>query len=67
MGDKIALFAVFLKSLCKDAHMLKDWPTDEKPHEKLLQHGAHSLSDAEFKVKKLMVRFFNRLQLIDLA
>ena len=47
--------------------MLKDWPTDEKPHEKLLQHGAHSLSDAEFKVKKLMVRFFNRLQLIDLA
>ncbi|MGB1263098.1 MAG: RadC family protein [Cognaticolwellia sp.] len=27
--------------------MLKDWPGDEKPREKLLQHGAKSLSDAE--------------------
>ena len=27
--------------------MLKDWPTDEKPREKLLQQGAQSLSDAE--------------------
>ena len=27
--------------------MLKDWPADEKPREKLLQHGAKSLSDAE--------------------
>ena len=27
--------------------MLKDWPTDEKPREKLLQFGAKSLSDAE--------------------
>lgn len=27
--------------------MLKDWPIDEKPREKLLQYGAKSLSDAE--------------------
>ncbi len=27
--------------------MLKDWPADEKPREKLLQYGANSLSDAE--------------------
>lgn len=27
--------------------MLKDWPSNEKPREKLLQLGAHSLSDAE--------------------
>jgi len=27
--------------------MLKDWPSDEKPREKLLQYGAKSLSDAE--------------------
>lgn len=27
--------------------MLKDWPVNEKPREKLLQHGAASLSDAE--------------------
>ena len=47
MGDKIALFTLFLKSLCKDALMLKDWPADKKPREKLLQHGAKSLSDAE--------------------
>ncbi|AZQ85978.1 JAB domain-containing protein [Colwellia sp. Arc7-635] len=47
MGDKIALFTLFLKSLCKEALMLKDWPVDEKPREKLLQHGAKSLSDAE--------------------
>ena len=47
MGDKIALFALYLKSLCKDALMLKDWPDCEKPREKLLQHGPKSLSDAE--------------------
>lgn len=27
--------------------MLKDWPSAEKPREKLLKHGAPSLSDAE--------------------
>lgn len=27
--------------------MLKDWPCDERPREKLLQQGASSLSDAE--------------------
>lgn len=27
--------------------MLKDWPVNEKPREKLLQHGASHLSDAE--------------------
>ncbi len=27
--------------------MLKDWPACEKPREKLLQHGANNLSDAE--------------------
>ncbi len=27
--------------------MLKDWPVDEKPREKLLNHGAGYLSDAE--------------------
>lgn len=27
--------------------MLKDWPCDERPREKLLQQGANSLSDAE--------------------
>jgi DNA repair protein RadC len=47
MGDKIALFPLFLKSLCKDALMLKDWPDGEKPREKLLHFGAKSLSDAE--------------------
>ncbi|GLR14559.1 MULTISPECIES: RadC family protein [Chitinimonas] len=26
---------------------ITDWPTDERPREKLLQHGASSLSDAE--------------------
>ncbi|PCJ29553.1 MAG: hypothetical protein COA90_11365, partial [Gammaproteobacteria bacterium] len=26
---------------------IKDWPTDERPREKLLQHGAQILSDAE--------------------
>ena len=26
---------------------IKDWPTDEQPREKLLQHGAQVLSDAE--------------------
>lgn len=26
---------------------IKDWPSDERPREKLLQHGASSLSDAE--------------------
>ena len=27
--------------------MLKDWPSSEKPREKLLTQGATSLSDAE--------------------
>jgi DNA repair protein RadC len=26
---------------------IKDWPADERPREKLLQHGASILSDAE--------------------
>ncbi|PHS22729.1 MAG: hypothetical protein COA83_11260 [Methylophaga sp.] len=26
---------------------IKDWPADERPREKLLQRGAHALSDAE--------------------
>ena len=26
---------------------ITDWPEDEKPRERLLKHGAHSLSDAE--------------------
>jgi DNA repair protein RadC len=26
---------------------IKDWPTDERPREKLLRRGAHALSDAE--------------------
>lgn len=26
---------------------IKDWPENERPREKLLNHGAHSLSDAE--------------------
>jgi len=26
---------------------IKDWPADERPREKLLQHGAQTLSDAE--------------------
>ncbi|MBI4535890.1 MAG: hypothetical protein HY708_06400, partial [Ignavibacteriae bacterium] len=26
---------------------IKDWPADERPREKLLQQGAHALSDAE--------------------
>ena len=26
---------------------IKDWPADQRPREKLLQQGAHSLSDAE--------------------
>ena len=26
---------------------IKDWPADERPREKLLERGAHSLSDAE--------------------
>jgi DNA repair protein RadC len=26
---------------------IKDWPVNERPREKLLAHGAHSLSDAE--------------------
>lgn len=26
---------------------IKDWPADERPREKLLQHGANTLSDAE--------------------
>jgi hypothetical protein len=66
MSDKIALFALFLKSLCKDALMLKDWPADEKPLKKLLQHGAQILSYAEFRVRRLTYKFFNRLQLIEL-
>jgi DNA repair protein RadC len=32
----------------KDKYMaIKDWPADERPREKLLQHGASILSDAE--------------------
>lgn len=26
---------------------IKDWPADERPREKLLQKGAHALTDAE--------------------
>lgn len=26
---------------------IKDWPADERPREKLLDHGANTLSDAE--------------------
>ena len=28
-------------------HTIRDWPAGERPREKLLRHGAHSLSDAE--------------------
>ncbi len=28
-------------------HSIRDWPAAERPREKLLQHGAHALSDAE--------------------
>jgi len=38
---------LFLIKLCKEAMMIKDWPDNERPREKLLNQGAASLSDAE--------------------
>jgi DNA repair protein RadC len=35
---------------------IKDWPADERPREKLLDHGANTLSDAE-----LLAIFFSGL------
>ncbi len=29
------------------SHRIKDWPEDERPRERLQQHGEHSLSDAQ--------------------
>ena len=47
MVSKIALILFYENRLCKDAGMIKDWPAQERPREKLLNQGAASLSDAE--------------------
>lgn len=41
------IFVQMLSEECKDAVMLKDWPSVERPREKLLNQGSASLSDAE--------------------
>ena len=43
-------FLYVLSVLCGNfmwMHSIRDWPTGERPREKLLQHGVHALSDAE--------------------
>jgi DNA repair protein RadC len=40
-------FNMWMRSRSNNHNTIKDWPAAERPREKLLHHGAHTLTDAE--------------------